>query len=69
MKKIFALALAAAMAMSMVACGSSEPAEPEVPEVYKTGIGIRECMWPSIIYRKWMPSPRPLPLGVKPLKD
>ena len=39
MKKIFALALAAAMAMSMVACGSSEPAAPEVPEVYKTGMG------------------------------
>ena len=39
MKKIFALALAAAMAMSMVACGSSAPAEPEAPEVYKTGMG------------------------------
>ncbi|MBE6877810.1 MAG: hypothetical protein E7488_01405 [Ruminococcaceae bacterium] len=40
MKKIFALALAAAMAMSMVACGSSEPAAPAEPELtYKTGVG------------------------------
>ena len=40
MKKIFALALTAAMAISMVACGSSEPAgEPEVELTYKTGIG------------------------------
>ena len=36
MKKVFALALAAAMALSMVAC-SSAPAEPEV--TYKTGLG------------------------------
>ncbi|MBQ7283496.1 MAG: hypothetical protein IJW74_01380 [Oscillospiraceae bacterium] len=39
MKKIFALALTAALAISMVACGSSAPAEPETPEVYKTGMG------------------------------
>ena len=37
MKKVLALALAAAMALSMVACGSSEPAAPEV--TYKTGLG------------------------------
>ncbi|MBQ6929296.1 MAG: hypothetical protein IJN27_03210 [Oscillospiraceae bacterium] len=41
MKKVLALALAAAMALSMVACGSSAPAEPEAPEVtYKTGLGV-----------------------------
>ena len=40
MKKIFALALTAALALSMAACGSSEPAEPEAPELtYKTGVG------------------------------
>ena len=40
MKKVFALALAAALALSMVACGSSEPAAPAEPEVtYKTGLG------------------------------
>ena len=40
MKKVLALALAAAMALSMVACGSSEPAAPAEPEVtYKTGLG------------------------------
>ena len=38
MKKVLALALAAAMALSMVACGSSEPAAPEV--TYKTGLGV-----------------------------
>ena len=37
MKKVFALALTAALALSMVACGSSEPAAPEV--TYKTGLG------------------------------
>ena len=37
MKKVLALALAAAMSLSMVACGSSEPAAPEV--TYKTGLG------------------------------
>ena len=37
MKKVLALALAAAMALSMVASGSSEPAAPEV--TYKTGLG------------------------------
>ena len=41
MKKVLALALAAAMALSMVACGSSEPAAPAEPEVtYKTGLGV-----------------------------
>ena len=41
MKKVLALALTAAMALSMVACGSSAPAEPEAPEVtYKTGLGV-----------------------------
>ena len=39
MKKVFALALAAALALSMVACGSSEPAAPAEPEVFKTGMG------------------------------
>ena len=40
MKKVLALALAAAMALSMVACGSKAPAEPAAPEVtYKTGLG------------------------------
>ena len=40
MKKVLALALAAALALSMVACGSSEPAAPAEPEVtYKTGLG------------------------------
>ena len=40
MKKIFALALAAVLALSMVACGGSEPAPaPAEPEVYKTGMG------------------------------
>ena len=38
MKKVLALALTAAMALSMVACGSSEPAAPEV--TYKTGLGV-----------------------------
>ena len=38
MKKVLALALAAAMALSMVACGSSEPAAPEV--TYKTCLGV-----------------------------
>ena len=38
MKKVFALALAAAMALSMVACSSTTtPAEPEL--TYKTGLG------------------------------
>ena len=37
MKKVLALALAAAMALSMVACGSSEPEAPAV--TYKTGLG------------------------------
>ena len=37
MKKVLALALAAAMALSMVACGSSEPTAPAV--TYKTGLG------------------------------
>ena len=41
MKKVLALALAAAMALSMVACVSSEPAAPAEPEVtYKTGLGV-----------------------------
>ena len=39
MKKVFALALAAALALSMVACGSSESAAPAEPEVFKTGMG------------------------------
>ena len=39
MKKVFALALAAALALSMVACGSSEPAAPAEAEVFKTGMG------------------------------
>ena len=37
MKKILALALTAALAVSMVACGSSEPEAPAV--TYKTGVG------------------------------
>ena len=37
MKKVLALALTAALALSMVACGSSEPAAPTV--TYKTGLG------------------------------
>ena len=37
MKKVLALALTAALALSMVACGSSEPAAPAV--TYKTGLG------------------------------
>ena len=44
MKKVFALALAAAMALSMVAC-SSAPAEPEV--TYKTGMGTVISVSPS----------------------
>ena len=37
MKKVLALALAAAMALSMAACGEKAPAEPEL--TYKTGLG------------------------------
>ena len=37
MKKVLALALAAAMALSMAACGEKAPAAPEV--TYKTGLG------------------------------
>ncbi|MBQ6896387.1 MAG: hypothetical protein IJN69_04185 [Oscillospiraceae bacterium] len=42
MKKVLALALTAAMALSMVACGGSEPAAPAEPEAatYKVGMGI-----------------------------
>ena len=40
MKKVFALALAAAMALSMVACSSAPASETTEPELtYKTGLG------------------------------
>ena len=39
MKKVFALALAAAMALSMVACSSAPATETEPELTYKTGLG------------------------------
>ena len=40
MKKVFALLLAVAMMLSLVACGQKEPEQPEGPKVLKVGVSI-----------------------------